>query len=91
MLSEGYQTEYGEAFLEVHADSLCEGDSVLIFDDLIATGGTLLAAANLVRRTGAQVFEAAAIIDLPELDGSRRLQAAGVPTFCLTEFSLSEY
>lgn len=90
VLSEGYQTEYGEAFLEVHADSLCEGDSVLIFDDLIATGGTLLAAANLVRRTGAQVFEAAAIIDLPELDGSRRLQAAGVPTFCLTEFSLSE-
>lgn len=91
VLSEGYQTEYGEAFLEVHADSLCEGDSVLIFDDLIATGGTLLAAANLVRRTGAQVFEAAAIIDLPELEGSRRLQAAGVPTFCLTEFSLSEY
>jgi adenine phosphoribosyltransferase len=91
VLSEGYQTEYGEAFLEVHADSLCEGDSVLIFDDLIATGGTLLAAANLVRRTGAQVFEAAAIIDLPELEGSQRLQDAGVPTFCLTEFSLSEY
>jgi hypothetical protein len=40
VLAEGYQTEYGEAFLEVHADSLCEGDSVLIFDDLIATGGT---------------------------------------------------
>ncbi len=39
VLAEGYQTEYGEAFLEVHADSLCEGDSVLIFDDLIATGG----------------------------------------------------
>ena len=72
-LAEGYQTEYGEAFLEVHADSLCEGDSVLIFDDLIATGGTLLAAASLVRRLGARVFEAAAIIDLPELGGSTRL------------------
>ncbi len=90
VLTEGYQTEYGEAFLEVHADSLCEGDSVLIFDDVIATGGTLLAAANLIRRTGAQVFEAAAIIDLPELGGSQRLQAAGIPTFCLTTFSLSE-
>ncbi|WJM94476.1 adenine phosphoribosyltransferase [Pseudomonas defluvii] len=90
VLTEGYQTEYGEAFLEVHADSLCEGDSVLIFDDLIATGGTLLAAANLIRRTGAQVFEAAAIIDLPELGGSQRMQAAGIPTFCLTTFSLSE-
>ncbi|MBV6288897.1 adenine phosphoribosyltransferase [Pseudomonas aegrilactucae] len=90
VLCEGYQTEYGEAFLEVHADSLCEGDAVLIFDDLIATGGTLLAAANLVRRMGAAVFEAAAIIDLPELGGSQKLQAAGIPTFCLTEFSLNE-
>jgi len=91
VISQGYQTEYGEAFLEVHADSLCEGDQVLIFDDLIATGGTLLAAANLVRRMGAAVFEAAAIIDLPELGGSQKLVEAGVPTFCLTEFSLSEY
>jgi adenine phosphoribosyltransferase len=63
---------------------------VLIFDDLIATGGALLAAANLVRRMGHRCSKAA-IIDLPELEGSRRLQAAGVPTFCLTEFSLSEY
>ena len=91
VIAEGYQTEYGQAFLEVHADSLCEGDQVLIFDDLIATGGTLLAAANLVRRMGAAVFEAAAIIDLPELGGSQKLQDAGIPTFCLTEFSLSEY
>ena len=69
VLAQAYETEYGEALLEVHADSLCEGDSVLIFDDLIATGGTLLAAAQLVRRMGASVFEAAAIIDLPELGG----------------------
>lgn len=90
VLCEGYQTEYGEAFLEVHADSLCEGDSLVLFDDLIATGGTLIAAANLVRRMGAQVFEAAAIIDLPELQGSQRLQDAGVDTFCLTRFALDE-
>ncbi|NVZ65154.1 adenine phosphoribosyltransferase [Pseudomonas gingeri] len=90
VLSESYQTEYGEAFLEVHADSLCEGDSVLIFDDLIATGCTLIAAANLVRRMGAKVFEAGAIIDLPELGGSQRLNDMGIPTYCLTRFSLSE-
>ncbi|KQB55330.1 adenine phosphoribosyltransferase [Pseudomonas endophytica] len=90
VLAEGYQTEYGEALLEVHADSLCEGDSLLLVDDLIATGGTLIAAVNLVRRMGAQVFEAAAIIDLPELGGSTRLQSIGVPTFSLTEFSLTE-
>ncbi len=90
VLAEGYQTEYGEAFLEVHADSLCEGDSVLIFDDLIATGGTLLAAAALVRRMRATVFEAAAIIDLPELGGSQKLEDAGISTFCLTSFALSD-
>lgn len=90
VLAEGYQTEYGEAFLEVHADSLCEGDSVLIFDDLIATGGTLLAAAALVRRMRATVFEAAAIIDLPELGGSQKLEDAGIPTFCLTNFALTD-
>ncbi|KAF0863869.1 adenine phosphoribosyltransferase [Pseudomonas sp. LD120] len=90
VLAESYQTEYGQAFLEVHADSLCEGDSVLMFDDLIATGGTLIAAANLVRRMGAKIYEAAAIIDLPELGGSQKLEDMGIPTFCLTQFSLSE-
>ena len=91
VLAESYQTEYGEALLEVHADSLCEGDRVLIFDDLIATGGTLLAAARLVKRLGAQVYEAAAIIDLPELGGSRKLQDMGIPTFTLTAFELGDH
>ena len=90
VISQGYQTEYGEAFLEIHADSLCEGDKVLIIDDLIATGGTLLAAAQLVRRLGASVHEAAAIIDLPELGGSRKLQDIGIPTYSLTAFALDE-
>ena len=90
VLAEGYATEYGEAFLEVHADSLCEGDSVVMFDDLIATGGTLIAAANLIRRMGARVHEAAAIIDLPELGGSQRLEDMGTPTFCLTQFALTD-
>ncbi|PHN25216.1 adenine phosphoribosyltransferase [Pseudomonas sp. ICMP 561] len=90
VLSEGYQTEYGEAFLEVHADSLCDGDSVVMFDDLIATGGTLIAAANLIRRMGAKIHEAAAIIDLPELGGSKRLQDLQIPTFCLTSFGVTE-
>lgn len=90
VLAEGYKTEYGEAFLEVHADSLCEGDSVVLFDDLIATGGTLIAAANLVRRMGARIHEAAAIIDLPELSGSQRLEDMDIPTFCLTQFALTD-
>lgn len=90
VLSQTYRTEYGEAQLEIHADSLCEGDSVVLFDDLIATGGTLIAAAQLVRRMRATVHEAAAIIDLPELGGSRKLQDMDIPTFTLTAFSLNE-
>lgn len=90
VISQGYQTEYGEAFLEAHADSLCEGDKLLIVDDLIATGGTLLAAVQLVKRMGASIHEAAAIIDLPELGGSRRLQDMGIPTYSLTAFALDE-
>jgi adenine phosphoribosyltransferase len=90
VLCEAYKTEYGEAFLEVHADSLCDGDSVVMFDDLIATGGTLIAAANLIRRMGAHIHEAAAIIDLPELGGSQRLNELSIPTFCLTRFALDE-
>ena len=78
VLSAAYQTEYGEAHLEVHADSLCDGDKVLIFDDLIATGGTLLAAARLVRRLGAQVFEAAAILTNEKFRGVRMVLEDGV-------------
>lgn len=90
VIGEAYQTEYGQAILEVHRDSLCEGDRVLLVDDLIATGGTLLAAARLVQRLGAEIFEVAAIIDLPELGGTDRLQQAGISSYCLTRFRLAE-
>lgn len=62
----------------------------LLLDDLIATGGTLLAAARLIRRMGAELFEAAAIIDLPELGGSQKLQDMHIPTFTLTAFALDD-
>lgn len=89
-LREAYATEYGEAHLEVHRDSLSEGDQVLLLDDLIATGGTFLAAARLVSLLGAEVYEAAAIIDLPDLGGSRLMQDSGIATFTLCAFEESE-
>src|SRR5690606_14460400 len=70
-LRAGHSPEYREAHLEIHRDSLPEGDQVLLLDDLIATGGTFLAAARLLSRLRAEVYEAAAIIDLPDLRGSR--------------------
>lgn len=90
VIGEAYQTEYGEALLEVHSDSLGAGDCLLLVDDLIATGGTLLAAATLAQRLGARILEAAAIIDLPELGGSRKLQELGIATFSLTTYALDE-
>lgn len=90
VLSENFSSEYGETRLEVLADSLCEGDNILLVDDLIATGATLLAAAQLVRRMGASIYEAAAIIDLADLGGSQKLQDIGIPTFTLTAYALNE-
>ncbi|HDZ57623.1 MAG TPA: adenine phosphoribosyltransferase [Pseudomonas xinjiangensis] len=89
-IRDSYRTEYGEAELEVHRDSLKKGDQVLLLDDLIATGGTFLAAARLVKQLGAEVYEAAAIIDLPDLGGSRKMQDADIPTFTLCAFEASD-
>ncbi len=89
-LSESYTSEYGECHIEVQRDALHGGEQVLLLDDLIATGGTFLAAARLIKQLGAQVYEAAAIIDLPDLGGSRRMQDADIPTFTLCAFEENE-
>ena len=83
-ISEAYSLEYGEAEVEIQTEWLKKGDKVILIDDLIATGGTMLAAATLLKRLGVEVVEAAAIIDLPDIGGSRKLREAGltVHTFC---------
>lgn len=78
VLGRNYALEYGEDRIEMHADACPPGARVLIVDDLIATGGTALAAAALLRDAGAVVEAAAFVIDLPELGGAARLRAAGV-------------
>lgn len=85
-ISEDYELEYGKASIELHEDACKKGDRVVIFDDLIATGGTMLAAARLIRRLGGEIVEAAAIVDLPELGGSRKIQEAGIPVHALVDF-----
>src|SRR5580698_541362 len=72
-VSESYQLEYGTATVEIHEDACQPGDRVVIVDDLIATGGTMMAGKNLLERLGATVIEGAAIVDLPELGGSKLL------------------
>ncbi|HJW25485.1 MAG TPA: adenine phosphoribosyltransferase [Rhodocyclaceae bacterium] len=78
-IGESYALEYGTSAIEMHTDAVRPGEKVLLVDDLIATGGTMLAAARLLQRLGADVVEAAAIIDLPGLGGSDKLRAAGFP------------
>jgi adenine phosphoribosyltransferase len=81
-----YDLEYGRDCIEMHADALAEGERVMLVDDLIATGGTALAAVELLRHSGAEIVAAAFVIDLPELGGAERLRAAGVPVQTLTAF-----
>jgi adenine phosphoribosyltransferase len=81
-----YDLEYGRDSIEMHADALVAGERVLLVDDLIATGGTALAAVDLLRRSGAEIVGAAFVIDLPELGGAERLRAAGVPVSTLVAF-----
>ena len=81
-----YELEYGSATVELHTDAVRAGDRVLLIDDLIATGGTMLAGKKLLEQLGATVVEGAAIVDLPELGGSQRLRDAGLPLFTLVDF-----
>ena len=83
---ESYTLEYGQATVEVHTDAAEASEHVLIVDDLIATGGTLLAAARLMERLGARIVEAAAVIDLPALGGAERLKAAALPYYTLLRY-----
>jgi adenine phosphoribosyltransferase len=85
-IGEDYALEYGTATVEVHADAARAGQRVLLVDDLIATGGTMLAGARLLQRLGAEVVETTAIVDLPDLGGSARLQAAGLPVWTICAF-----
>lgn len=85
-VEETYELEYGSATVELHTDAVKPGDRVLLVDDLIATGGTMLAGKKLLEKLGAHVMEGAAIVDLPELGGSQKLRAAGLALFTLVDF-----
>ena len=85
-VEETYELEYGSATVEMHTDAVHPGHRVVLIDDLIATGGTMMAGKKLLERMGAQVIEGAAIVDLPALGGSRKLREAGLALFTLVDF-----
>ncbi|OQW86534.1 MAG: adenine phosphoribosyltransferase [Rhodoferax ferrireducens] len=85
-VEETYELEYGSATVELHVDAVRAGHRVLLIDDLIATGGTMMAGKKLLEKLGAEVMEGAAIVDLPELGGSAKLRSTGLPLFTLVDF-----
>ncbi len=83
-IEESYSLEYGSGTLEIHKDAISDGDKVVVVDDLIATGGTIGATVNLVRKLGGRVAECAFLIELPDLKG--REQIKDCPIFAMMEF-----
>lgn len=84
--SHEYELEYGTDCVEIHTDAIEPGQSVIVMDDLLATGGTLLASIELLRRVGANVLGCAVVIDLPDLGGGRKIREAGYPVFSIIEY-----
>jgi adenine phosphoribosyltransferase len=85
-----YELEYGKNRIEVHVDALARGERALVIDDLLATGGTALAAVSLVEQSGAQIVECAFVIELLDLPGRQRLEARGHAVHALCGFTETE-
>lgn len=81
-----YELEYGTDTVEIHRDAINKGTKVLVVDDLLATGGTALAAAALIEKLGGIVVEMVFIVNLPDVGGEKKLKKKGYPLFSLTEF-----
>jgi adenine phosphoribosyltransferase len=81
-----YSLEYGVDEMEMHKDAIRTGENVLLLDDLVATGGTAAAAAQLLVSAGAQVQAACFVIDLPDLGGAARLRTTGIAVHSLMTF-----
>lgn len=84
VIREEYELEYGKDIIEIHKDAITKGQKVLLIDDLIATGGTAVAACKLIEKAGGEIVECAFVIDLPELKGKEKLAPRKV--FALVEF-----
>jgi len=84
--SEEYSLEYGTDTIEIHKDAIIKGQKILIIDDLLATGGTAMAATRLVKKLHGEIVELAFIVDLPDLGGKKKLEHAGYSVYAQTEF-----
>ena len=86
VVSQEYQLEYGTDKVEIHKDAIEKGAKILLVDDLLATGGTALAAAALVEKLDGVISEMAFVVNLPDVGGYKKLKNKGYNLYCLTEF-----
>jgi adenine phosphoribosyltransferase len=87
-ISESYILEYGDkTTVEIHVDAVKEGNNVVIIDDLIATGGTMIAACNLIKKLKGNVIECAVVNDLLYLGGSKIIKQQGYNVFSILEYN----
>ncbi len=86
VIGHDYDLEYGSDRIEIHTDAIDKGEKVLLVDDLIATGGTAVAACTLIEKMGGKIIECCFIIDLPDIGGHAKLEKLGQKVFALCEF-----
>jgi len=86
VVGQDYALEYGTDRIEIHTDAISPGESVLLIDDLIATGGTAAAACALIQSMGGSIQGCGFVIDLPDLGGRQLLEQLGHSVFALCEF-----
>ena len=89
-VSETYKKEYGDDTIQVHKDALNENDIVLLHDDILATGGSMKAAINLVKKLGVKKIYANCIIELEGLHGRENLQGKADDIYCLFGIEVDE-
>ncbi len=87
-IKEDYTLEYGTNTIEMHVDAVGAGDRVVIIDDLLATGGTAVAACKLMKRVGAEIVASAFIIELNPLKGREKIKAQGVKVVTMLDYDL---
>ena len=82
-ISESYDLEYGSNTIEMHEDAIKKGETVLLFDDLLATGGTMKAAANMVEKLGGKIDSILFLVELTFLKGRDKLQGYDVKSLLM--------
>jgi adenine phosphoribosyltransferase len=81
-IEESYSLEYGNSIVEMHADAIDPGEKVVVIDDLIATGGTIGAAVNLVKKLGGEILECGFVVELPDLNGREKIKDQKIFAMC---------